>query len=84
MAQKMIGREAERTGLVKPRRAGSSAKDIVTVSMTTEVFVINASHSATQDYSEVNAAIDRGLADVAAGRVHRMSFAEYTDIPTED
>ena len=33
---------------------------------------------------KVNDAIDRGLADVAAGRVHRMSFAEYADIPNED
>jgi len=37
-----------------------------------------------QEYPEVRAAIERGLADVAAGRVHRMSFAEYADLPTED
>ncbi len=36
-------------------------------------------------YPEVNAAIDRGLADVAAGRVYtRRSYAEYADTKTED
>lgn len=38
-----------------------------------------------QQYPEVNAAIERGLADVAAGRVHpRCSFAEYADIVIEE
>jgi len=40
--------------------------------------------AARPQYPEVNAAIERGLADVAAGRVHRMSFAEYADIVIED
>ena len=38
-----------------------------------------------QEYPEVNAAINRGLADVAAGRVHtRRSYAEYADLEIED
>lgn len=84
MAQKMIGRETERTGLVKPRKASSSAKGIVTKGMVTEEVVVSVPHSGTQEYPEVNDAIRRGLADVAAGRVTRMSFAEYADISVED
>ena len=43
------------------------------------------SPSRRQEYPEVNAAIDRGLADVAAGRVHtRRSYAEYANIEIED
>ncbi len=37
------------------------------------------------EYPEVRAAIERGLADIAAGRVHkRQSYAEYADIEIED
>jgi hypothetical protein len=45
----------------------------------------NAPQSARQEYPEVKAAIERGLADVAAGRVYtRRSYAEYANIETED
>jgi predicted transcriptional regulator len=38
-----------------------------------------------QENSETLAAIDRGLADVAAGRVHRRrSYAQYSDIEIDD
>ncbi len=84
MAQKMIGQETARTGLVKPRKATSVAENVVTGGMMTEEVVINVPHSGTQEYPEVDAAIKRGLADVAAGRVTRMSFAEYADISVED
>ncbi len=84
MAQKMIGQETVRTGLVKPRKAVSSANGLITGGIVTEEIVINVSDSETQEYPEVNAAIKRGLADVAAGRVTRMSFAEYADISVED
>ena len=84
MAQKMIGREAARIGLVKPRKATSAAEGVATEGMMTEEVVVNAAHFGTQEYPEVNAAIKRGLADVAAGRVTRMSFAEYADISVED
>lgn len=40
---------------------------------------------ARREYPEVKAAIEQGLADVAAGRVHtRRSYAEYADIEIED
>ncbi len=84
MAQKMIGQETVRTGLGKSRKAASSAKGLVTGGMATEEVVINVPHSEAQEYPEVNAAIKKGLADVAAGRVTRMSFAEYADISVED
>lgn len=34
--------------------------------------------------SEALASVKRGLADIAAGRVHRMSFTEYLDIPIDE
>jgi|GEM_PF-3397567 len=33
---------------------------------------------------EALAAVKRGLADIAAGRVHRMSFTEYEYLITDD
>ena len=33
---------------------------------------------------EAFAAVKRGLADIAAGRVHIMSFAEYADVTLDD
>lgn len=84
MAQKMIGQETVRTGPGKPRKAASSARGVVTGGMVTEEVVINVSDLETQEYPEVDAAIKKGLADVAAGRVTRMSFAEYADISVED
>jgi len=79
MAQKAMTMGITRTGTVKSRKT-APVVDGVTI---TKV-VVNIPQSAREQYLEVNAAIDRGLADVAAGRVHRMSFAEYADIPTED
>lgn len=71
MAQKTLARETPRTGLRKSHK-------IVDVTL-------NTSQSADKQYPEVNAAIDRGLADVASGRVHtRRSYAEYADIEIEE
>jgi predicted transcriptional regulator len=45
----------------------------------------SAAQSARQEYPEVKAAIERGLADVAAGRIYtRQSYAKYADIEIED
>lgn len=80
MAQKTIIRETAHTGLAKPRKATPSAGGIIT-----EIVVIAVPRSGSQEYSEVDAAIKRGLADVAAGRVYtRRSYAEYADIEIED
>ena len=68
MAQKTLGQ--------KPTRAGSAKPHKTTSPMSTQ--------PVRQEYPEVNAAIDKGLADVAAGRVTKMSFAEYAEIVVED
>ena len=88
MAQKTRGQETTPTGFGKPYQAAPSVEGV----MAAEI-VINApqaekslpsTQSARQEYPEVNAAIDKGLADVAAGRVYRMSFAEYAETSVED
>lgn len=80
MAQKVMGQKSARRGSVKPRETTSPTEEATAVEAVTAV-----PHSGRQEYPEVNAAIDRGLADVAAGRVHtRQSYAEYADIETED
>ncbi len=79
MAQKVMGQKAAQKGSVKPREVTFPAEESVAVEVVT-----NVPHSERQEYPEVNAAIDRGLADVAAGRVHtRRSYAEYADVETE-
>ncbi len=71
MAQKTLTRETPRTSSSKPRKA------VPAVPVSTQ--------STKVQYPEVNAAIDRGLADVAAGRVYiRRSYAEYANSETED
>lgn len=66
-------------GLGKPQKAKPAVEGVIAAEI-----VVKVPQSARQDYPDVNAAIDQGLADVAAGRVHRMSFAEYADISVEE
>jgi hypothetical protein len=79
MAQKTLSRETARMGLSKSHKAMPVVEGAPAAKA-----AIKVSKSARQEYPEVNAAIDKGLADIAAGRVHRMSFAEYADISVED
>ncbi len=75
MAQKTTHKGLSNSGKASP----------ITGSMTMAEVSVKVPQSARQEYSEVNAAIDRGLADVAAGRVHtRRSYAEYADIELEN
>ena len=74
MAQKILEQQPSRTDLGKPRKAMLPLQGVIAASTQHE----------QEQYPEVNAAIDKGLADVAAGRVHRMSFAEYAEISVED
>jgi len=89
MAQKTLGRETTRTGSGKPQKAmppaeGATAAEIV-IKVPQPEQSVPPTPSARRDYPEVNAAIERGLADVAAGRVHtRRSYAEYADIEIAD
>lgn len=80
MAQKAMALGAMRAGTVKPRKSAPVA-DVMTMTGV----VVNVPQVTRQEHLEVNAAIDRGLADVAAGRVHtRRSYAEYANIEIED
>ncbi len=79
MAQKTLAQGAVRTGLGKSHKAMPSVKGVTAAEIAVKV-----PQTTRQEYPEVNAAIDRGLADVAAGRVHRMSFAEYVEAADED
>lgn len=79
MAQKTLEQGAVRTGQGKSPKALPPVESVVAAET-----VVKVSQTARQEYPEVNAAIDRGLADVAAGRVHRMSFAEYAEAADEN
>jgi predicted transcriptional regulator len=74
MAQKTI-----RQDLSKARKPFLTTEDATKAEASVKV-----PQTDEQEYPEVYAAIDRGLADVAAGRVHRRSFAEYADIEIEE
>lgn len=74
---------AQKTTQTVPSKAGKASS--VTGSVTLKEVSIKVPQAARREYPEVNVAIDRGLADVAAGRVHtRRSYAEYADIEIED
>lgn len=80
MAQKTSEQGSVRTGPGKSYQAKPRVEDVFAAEVS-----IDLPQTARQEYPEVNAAIDRGLADVAAGRVHtRRSYAEYADIEIED
>lgn len=80
MAQRALAQGAVRTEPGKPDKTMPPAEGITAAEIIVEV-----PQTARQEYPEVNAAIDRGLADVAAGRIHtRRSYAEYADIEIED
>ena len=84
MAQKTFTQGAARTGISKTYEAKNFVEDVFEDVLMAEVS-LNPPPDKRQEYPEVNAAIERGLADVAAGRVHaRRSYAEYADIEIED
>ena len=76
MAQKTIAPKTTQAGLADSGKNAPIVDGVVTAEV-----VVNIPRPTNQQYPEVNAAIDRGLADVAAGRVRtRRSYAEYADI----
>lgn len=78
--KKAMTQKATRTDLSKTEKASPSHGSLAGAEA-----VEGAVQPARQEYPEVNAAIERGLADVAAGRVHtRCSFAEYANIVIEE
>jgi len=79
MAQKATTMGTTQTGTVKPRKTAPVVDGVTTTE------VVDIPQSTREQYPEVCAAIERGLADVAAGRVHtRRSYAEYANIEIED
>lgn len=80
MAQKTLRQEAARTSSGNRHKAKTPIEGVAA-----DEVVVKVPQTASQEYPEVNAAIDRGLADVAAGRVHtRRSYAQYADIEIEN
>lgn len=75
--------DSSKVGKASPVTDSVTAAEIA-IKMPQAGKAVPATPSARQEYPEVKAAIERGLADVAAGRVHRMSFAEYADALAED
>lgn len=80
MAQKTITQKTTRTDTSKARKASPLSDGVTAAEVSVKV-----PQAPRQEYPEVRAAIERGLADIAAGRVHtRRSYAEYADIEIED
>ncbi len=84
MAQKTVMADLACAGTITPHANRSETIEVSVNDLSKGEPVLAEHEKWLYENSEALAAVKRGLADAAAGRVHRMSFAEYADIMLEE